>query len=214
MQDAAQYGAVESSSPSPPKRFGRKTVVALAALGLAGVAALSLGPQKKGAMGLVARPAPPPRVGPASCPKTGNTGESRGSSDYRCMFTDMWCPCWCASNRNNHITNLCCRCKYVPPPPGPDCTRRSPMGGFLEDCPTLCQPWRSSVNAPYTKECADAASIRPATPSTRRFLHAGCTCPNCNRQSPIGGGLEDCPQLCAGNLITSRFAKECCRCAQ
>ena len=40
MQDAAQYGAVEASSPPPPKRFGRKTVVALAALGLAGVAAL------------------------------------------------------------------------------------------------------------------------------------------------------------------------------
>ena len=53
MQDAAQYGAVElSSPPSPPKRFGRKLVVALAALGLAGVAALSLGPQKKTATGL------------------------------------------------------------------------------------------------------------------------------------------------------------------
>ena len=42
MQDAA-YGAVEASSPpTPPKRFGRKTVVALAALGLAGVAVLRL----------------------------------------------------------------------------------------------------------------------------------------------------------------------------
>ena len=53
MQDAVQYGAVEASSPpTPPKRFGRKTVVALAALGLAGVAALSLGPTKKTATGL------------------------------------------------------------------------------------------------------------------------------------------------------------------
>ena len=33
-----EYGAVEASSPpTPPKRFGRKLVVALAALGLAGV---------------------------------------------------------------------------------------------------------------------------------------------------------------------------------
>ena len=46
-----EYGAVEASTP-PPKRFGRKTVVALAALGLAGVAALSLGPTKKTATGL------------------------------------------------------------------------------------------------------------------------------------------------------------------
>ena len=45
------------------------------------------------------------------------------------------------------------------------------------------------MNAPYTKDC--------------------CTCPNCNRASPIGGGLETCPQLCAGNGITSRYAKEC-----
>ena len=60
MQDAVQYGAVEASSPpTPPKRFGRKTVVALAALGLAGVAALSLGPQKKTATGLVVSPGRP-----------------------------------------------------------------------------------------------------------------------------------------------------------
>ena len=57
MQDAVQYGAVEASSPpTPPKRFGRKTVVALAALGLAGVVALSLGPQKMSGTGLVASP--------------------------------------------------------------------------------------------------------------------------------------------------------------
>ena len=41
-------------------------------------------------------------------------------------------------------------------------------------------------------------------------FHTGCTCPNCYRKSPIGsGGMETCPQLCAGNLITSRYAKEC-----
>ena len=54
-----KYGAVEASSPPPSKRFGRKTVVALAALGLAGVAALSLGPQKKTATGLVVSPGRP-----------------------------------------------------------------------------------------------------------------------------------------------------------
>ena len=142
-----EYGAVEASSPPlPPKRFGRKTVVALAALGLAGVAALSLGPTKKTGTGLVARPAP--RPGPRY------TGESRGSSDPVCWAIDFWCSDYCASNRNNHLTQRCCRCFPAPPPPGPDCTRRSPIGGFLGDCPTLCQPWRSSVNAPYTKPVA------------------------------------------------------------
>ena len=50
-----EYGAVDTSSPAPStERFGRKTVVALAALALAGVAALSLGPTKKTATGLEA----------------------------------------------------------------------------------------------------------------------------------------------------------------
>ena len=100
MQDAAQYGAVEASSP-PPKRFGRKTVVALAALGLAGVAALSLGPQKKIATGLVVK----------------YTGESRGKSD--CGGLDWFCPFMCAGNRNNYNTKRCCRCFPAPPPPPP-----------------------------------------------------------------------------------------------
>ena len=132
MQDS-QYGAVEVPAP-PPKRFGRKILVALAALGLAGVAALSLGPQKKTGTGLVVK----------------YTGESRGKSD--CGGLDWFCPFMCAGNRNNYNTKRCCRCFPAPTPPGPDCTRRSPIGGFLGDCPTLCQPWRSSVNAPYTKE--------------------------------------------------------------
>lgn len=143
MQDAAQYGAVEASSPPPPpKRVGRKILVALtAALGLAGVAALSLGPQKKTATGLVVK----------------YTGESRGKSD--CGGLDWFCPFMCAGNRNNYNTKRCCRCFPAPTPPGPDCTRRSPMGGFLGDCPTLCQPWRLSSSAPYTKDCKSCVEI-------------------------------------------------------
>ena len=211
MQDAAQYGAVEASSPPPPpKRVGRKIVVALAALGLAGVAALSLGPTKKTGTGLVARP--PPKM----------TGTSKGKTEG-CQWWDAGCGYACATNPNNFHTKRCCHCFEAPKPPGPDCTRRSPIGGFLEDCPTLCQPWRSSVNAPYTKPVAASQEFslilrltRAETrhrrgvvsiPDSRREC---CTCPNCYRQSPIGsGGMETCPQLCAGNLITSRYAKEC-----
>ena len=50
MQDPATYGAIASDvAATPPKRIGRKAIVALAAtLGLAaGVAALSLTPSKK-----------------------------------------------------------------------------------------------------------------------------------------------------------------------
>ena len=110
MQDAAQYGAVEASSPPPPKRFGRKTVVALAALGLAGVAALSLGPQKKTATGLVVSPGRPLCLKPGSA-WNGWTGTSKGSSDPVCWVSDAWCPCWCAGNRNNHQVDRCCRCE-------------------------------------------------------------------------------------------------------
>ena len=143
MQDAAQYGAVEASTPPPPspKRVGRKVVVALAALGLAGVAALSLGPTKSTGTGLVVK----------------YTGESRGKSD--CGGLDWFCPFMCAGNRNNYNTKRCCRCFPAPTPPGPDCTRRSPMGGFLGDCPTLCQPWRLSSSAPYTKDCKSCVEI-------------------------------------------------------
>ena len=86
MQDA-QYGAVSTPPPPPPKRVGRKAVVALAALGLAGVAALSLGPAKKTATGLVVK----------------YTGESRGKGDG-CEWLDILCPGFCAANRNNYNT--------------------------------------------------------------------------------------------------------------
>ncbi len=141
MQDA-QYGAVSTPPPPPPKHFGRKTVVALAALGLAGVAALSLGPTKKTATGLVVK----------------YTGESRGKGDG-CEWLDIFCPGFCAANRNNYNTKRCCRCFPAPTPPGPDCTRRSPIGGGQEMCPTLCQPWRLSSSAPYTKDCKSCVEI-------------------------------------------------------
>ena len=65
-------------------------------------------------------------------------------------------------------------------------------------------------NQPVTStNIASMACGRP-----RFDFHTGCTCPNCFRPSPIGGGMEKCPELCAGNLITSPYAKQCCQCAQ
>ena len=92
MQDAVQYGAVEASSPpTPPKRFGRKTVVALAALGLAGVAALSLGPQKKTATGLVVSPGRPLCLKPGQAWNgwTGTSTQTQGDS-VTLRRTHLW----------------------------------------------------------------------------------------------------------------------------
>ena len=66
--------------------------------------------------------------------------------------------------------------------------------------------WKSTS---YGHKVASMACGRP-----KFDFHTGCTCPNCFRPSPIGGGMEKCPELCAGNLITSPYAKQCCQCAQ
>ena len=86
---------------------------------------------------------------------------------------DIFCPGFCATNRNNYNTKRCCRCFPAPTPPGPDCTRRSPIGGFLGDCPTLCQPWRLSSSAPYTKDCKSCVEINQLRAQTSRRWRAG-----------------------------------------